>query len=63
MYGTSFSAVMGKHRTVSAVCPLSRGSLGFFGLVFDSFLFISIVESRRTFLVSENYVLLLAFEF
>ena len=43
------------------VCSLEKRSLGFFGFVFDSFLFSSSGESWRTFVVSENYLLLVAF--
>ena len=60
-YGTFFSAIRGRHRTASDVCSLEKRSLGFFGFVLDSFLYSSSVESWRTFVLSENYLLLVAF--
>ena len=42
-------------------CSLEKRSLGVFGFVFDSGLCSSSVESCRTFVVSENYLLLASF--
>ena len=53
-----FSAVRGRHRTVSAVCLFSQETMT---RVFWVFLFSSSVESGRTVVVSENYLLLVAF--